>query len=264
MPESVTDRCTKAHEYIFLLTKSAKYFYDAEAIKEPANGWNGSEFHDGKNLVVHPNVGKNRGKGNAKTFRGGVYVQGESFDNSARMERSSTGNQTNKSGRRNKRSVWNIATGAFPEAHFATFPTKLVEPCILAGTSEKGVCDNCWTPWERETEKTVAFANGSGRAGNVPEGKHAGGAQEQSGDYDIRMGPVTTTKTIGWKRGCSCETNTAIPSTVMDPFNGSGTTGLVALANGCHYIGIELNPDYVAMAERRLEAAIAQDKLLFA
>ena len=60
MPESVTHRCTKAHEYIFLFSKSAKYYFDAEAIKEPATGWNGSKFEDGKNLINHPNVGKNR------------------------------------------------------------------------------------------------------------------------------------------------------------------------------------------------------------
>lgn len=60
MPESVTDRCTKAHEYIFLFSKSARYYFDAEAIKEPATGWNGSKFEDGKNLINHPNVGKNR------------------------------------------------------------------------------------------------------------------------------------------------------------------------------------------------------------
>lgn len=191
MPESVTDRCTKAHEYLFLLTKSARYFYDAAAIKEPANGWNGSEFHDGKNAKIHPNVGQNnRGKGNAKTFRGGVYTQGNAFDNSGTIERDSRGNCQNQTGKRNKRSVWEIATEPFLEAHFATFPTKLVEPCIRAGCPVGGV--------------------------------------------------------------------------VLDHFNGSGTTGVVAIAERCDYIGIELNLDYVAMSERRLKAATAQEVMVFA
>ena len=178
MPESVTDRCTKSHEYVFLLTKSERYFYDAEAVKEPANGWNGSEFHDGKNLIVHPNVGKNRGKGNARNFRGGVYVENETFDNDGHLDRNSRGNQPNDQGTRNKRSVWTISTEAFPEAHFATFPTELVKPCILAGSPDGG--------------------------------------------------------------------------TVLDPFSGSGTTGVVALRLGRAYLGIELNPEYIAIAERRL------------
>lgn len=97
MPESVQDRCTKAHEYIFLLSKSAHYYFDAAAIREPC--------------------GK---KGNARTFRGGgAYTGGRSFQNSARVERESHGNTVNSTGGRNKRSVWSIATGQFKAAHYA-------------------------------------------------------------------------------------------------------------------------------------------------
>ena len=102
MPESVTDRCTKAHEYPFLLTKRERYYYDAEAIAEPSSGWNGSRFDDGKNEIVHSNVGRNR---------------------------KPVGSET-----RNKRSVWTVATQPYSEAHFATFPPALIEPCILAGS----------------------------------------------------------------------------------------------------------------------------------
>lgn len=134
MPESVRDRCTKSHEYLFLMAKSERYYFDSDAIAEPAQGWNGSELHDGKNLHVHPNVGKNR-KGNGKTFRGGgAYTQGQSFDNSSDAERDSHGNEPNETGKRNKRSVWTVATHAYSGAHFATFPPKLIEPCILAGS----------------------------------------------------------------------------------------------------------------------------------
>ena len=109
MPESVTDRCTKSHEYIFLLTKSANYYYDAKAIAEPVvRGAAGSTFTDGKT---------------------GVNGMGR-VSEKPREERET----------RNKRSVWTVAAAPFPGAHFATFPPKLIEPCILAGCPEGGVC----------------------------------------------------------------------------------------------------------------------------
>jgi len=142
MPESVTDRCTKAHEYLFLLSKSPRYYFDAEAISEEAN------------LT---------GKGNANGFRGGAYCGGSAFENGgqggkrtqsgnssrysfARETKQSAGEHGQKpqhrpdredveySGRRNKRSVWTVATQPFREAHFATFPPALIQPCILAGS----------------------------------------------------------------------------------------------------------------------------------
>ena len=135
MPESVKDRCTKSHEYIFLLTKSDKYYFDAEAIKEPAVGYNDSP-PAGSRGTARPNA--RRRKGNARTFRGGgAYVHDRAFDNSASVERESNGNAENKTGLRNKRDVWCVATNGYKKAHFATFPEKLIEPCILAG-SKKG------------------------------------------------------------------------------------------------------------------------------
>ncbi|MCP4262786.1 MAG: site-specific DNA-methyltransferase [Planctomycetes bacterium] len=111
MPESVTDRCTKAHEYVFLLTKSAKYFYDAEAIKE--DGIYGYTPKPG----MYERVG-NSDKNPQKTF--GSCKDGDG-------------------GKRNKRSVWTIPTQPMPEAHFATFPQKLIEPCVLSGCPENGI-----------------------------------------------------------------------------------------------------------------------------
>jgi len=147
MPESVTDRCTKAHEYIFLLTKAAKYYYDADSIKETAQkkpGGKPSQFG------ATAQTGANR------------HDIGETFTDS---------------GARNRRSVWTIATAPYPGAHFATFPPKLIEPCIMAGCPEGG--------------------------------------------------------------------------TVLDPFLGSGTTGAVAQKNGCKFVGIELNEDYLQLAIKR-------------
>ena len=225
MPESVTDRPTKSHEYLFLFALSDRYFYDAEAIKE---------------IAVGESPGNTTHKGQTAFESGDVHMRTKS--GLASMVAFA---------RHNKRSVWTIAVEAFPEAHFAVFPTKLVEPCILAGTSEHGCCAACGAPWTRIVKRDVAFESGSGRSGNIPEGKYAGSAQAESGEYDIRLGPVVTTSTIGWQPACSCSAPAA-PCTVLDPFNGAGTTGLVALRLGRNYVGIELNPDYVAMSEKRV------------
>lgn len=151
MPESVRDRCTKAHEYIFLLSKSPRYYFDHEAIKEPA---------DPKNHRKSPGI---RRTAPGSTPHGGP----------------ASGERTYET--RNRRSVWTVATRPYKGAHFATFPPTLIEPCVLAGS----------------------------RPGDL----------------------------------------------VLDPFNGSGTTGVVALAQGRRYIGIELNPEYLALTEQRLAAA---------
>lgn len=179
MPESVTDRCTKAHESLFLLSKSSRYHYDADAIAEgrmsdeDANGFRGGCYVAG--AVDNGTMGKRQARGN-KRVRGVPprHAQyGESSDQSGL-------DAVARGGLRNKRSVWSIATQPFKEAHFATFPPALVEPCILAGCP-------------------------------------AGG-------------------------------------TVIDPFFGAGTTGLVADQHQRDCIGIELNPAYALLAERRISA----------
>jgi len=104
MPESVTDRCTKAHEYIFLLSKSARYYYDAEAVKEAANY-----------------AGENRGKSSNVSPKGITVMDNKQYDY------------------RNKRSVWTVTTKPYNEAHFATYPEDLISPCILAGCPENGI-----------------------------------------------------------------------------------------------------------------------------
>ena len=130
MPESVTDRPTRPHEYVFLLTKSARYFYDADSIREDAPYGRGS------------------------TFRAPKYTNNHAFNNDAPAETAT--NSHSYEGGRNARTVWSIATQPYSGAHFATFPEKLVEPCILAGTSERGVCGVTGDPWERRTERNDA------------------------------------------------------------------------------------------------------------
>ena len=138
MPESVNDRCTKAHEYIFLLSKSRKYYFDYEAIKEPCLGYDKSSPRGSKGTLT-PNAGR-RNKGNRKTFRGGgVYTGGKSFENHVFAENETHGNIQNDTGLRRKRSVWNVSTQGSKEAHYATFPDRLIEPCVLAGARKGGV-----------------------------------------------------------------------------------------------------------------------------
>lgn len=155
MPESVKDRPTKAHEYLFLLTKSEKYHYDADSIREP--------------LKPETNP-KPKGRGKQEWAK--AHIGSPQQDNSGGVGANPLG--------RNKRTVWNINTKPFKGAHFAVFPMELVEPCILAGSPEDGV--------------------------------------------------------------------------VLDPFMGSGTTGVVAKSKNRKFIGFELNPEYIQIANIRLEA----------
>lgn len=127
MPESCKDRPTRAHEYVFLFSKSGRYYYDAEAVKEPAVGFPGSQ---------NPNA---RRRGNTRTFRGGnAYTHDQAKENGADIKRQSHGLVPNESGKRNRRSVWTIATRPYRGAHFATFPEELARPCILAGSRPGG------------------------------------------------------------------------------------------------------------------------------
>jgi len=148
MPESVTDRCTKAHEYIFLLTKSARYYYDAAAIEEDSVGDHipGNRSHKGKTayeqgarehrtkvgLVAYAQ--RQRKPAGWDTSRQGAHGSFHRDGRAPDVEYTLTRKLT-----RNKRSVWTVATAPFPEAHFATFPPELIEPCILAGCPEGGV-----------------------------------------------------------------------------------------------------------------------------
>lgn len=164
MPESVTDRCTKSHEYVFLLTKNPRYYFDHEAIKEPSSA----------ESAAREKRGRSEGHKNAN----GVPGQTVHSMHKPRAQRDDIeGEQL-----RNKRSVWTVNTKGYKEAHFAVYPPELITPCVLAGSGE--------------------------------------------GD------------------------------TVLDPFSGSGTTGEVALQNGREYIGVELNPDYAELSQRRITKAI--------
>lgn len=219
MPESVTDRPTKAHEYLFLLTKSPRYYYDAEAIREPLAEKTFTTFGC-----------KHRPQGNDALGKGKSDNWGKSLD----VRKPKLAADGSISGA-NKRSVWEVATSPFPEAHFATFPPALVEPCIKAGCPEK-VCAKCGSPWIREIEI------------GEPDKETTRGQQAWTaitGQRDNRGGLPY--------RECACNWEyTASAGTVLDPFGGAGTTGLVADRLGRNAILIELNPEYADMTERRI------------
>lgn len=235
MPESVTDRPTKSHEYVFLLSKRERYFWDATAVREPAE------------------YGRRTGGFRGDANGGGRYVQGRSFDNSAAAPKGATTGGKNPAFGRNLRDVWTIPTESTAEAHFATMPTALVEPCIKAGTSERGCCPQCGAPWQRVVEKETHFEGGSGAAGRTAEEVNASGkwAGSQHG-MNIKLGPVVNTTTLGWTPTCKCDAGDPRPCVILDPFFGAGTVGLVAERLGRSYIGIELNPEYAEIARRRI------------
>ena len=225
MPESVTDRPTKAHEYVFLLTKSPRYYYDADAIREPAQDWgirdrtNGKYHNEGTGLQPH----------------------------------SGLANSNNAESGRNKRSVWEIATHPYPEAHFATYPEKLVEPCILAGTSERGNCAECGKPWERIVERDIAYDHVTTQRGKSKDGPYAPQTGDGIGTHDIRHGVYSLRTNKGWQPTCECDADT-VPATVLDPFAGSGTTAAVAQRLGRKSIGTDLSEEYLKLASKRLGA----------
>ena len=238
MPESVTDRPTKAHEYIFLLTKSERYYYDNEAIKEDA---------------VNGDPAQPRGSTATLSSRAPQI-------NSGRRKQDEIGKRTYEGfngqyqplNKRNKRSVWSINTKPFSESHFAVFPPEIPEICIKAGTSERGCCSKCGSPWERVVErkrlKRNEFAPSDPRyRPNVYQGAY--GDINGKGDAGY-----VETSTIGWQPTCTCGINETVPCTVLDPFAGAGTTLWVAEQLGVNSIGIELNPEYCEIIRHRMNS----------
>lgn len=224
MPESVTDRCTKSHEYIFLLSKSPRYYFDAEAIKENA---------------VTPADAK-----------AGHKFGGNKTDETANSNQ--VGKKWEYSPKRNKRSVWTVSPKPFKGAHFAAYPHELIDPCIMAATSERGNCAACGAPWSRILEPVINVKHTGATDSQYPQGSTANrlamlrqAASEQGGEYTGEK------KTVGWEPTCKCGISETVPAIVYDPFMGSGTTASAAKSLGRDYQGSELNPDYMPINEKR-------------
>lgn len=247
MPESIRDRPTTSHEYIFLLTKNESYFFDSFAIAEPSTS-------------DHPS--------------------GNGFKRSARLSytdargpRGDDTEWTGVGGTRNSRSVWRIEDEIeqdtvwtinpepFRGAHFATFPSRLASRAIAAGTSDYGCCQFCGAPFARIVEKLEADeahmracgADASGGySGTAVKDYAAGGAQDASATKARILAGMKRKVTTGWSRSCKCPDASPMPATVLDPFSGAGTTALSATRLGRDAIGIDLNTDYNAIANVRL------------
>lgn len=228
MPESVRDRPTKAHEYVFLLSKSARYFWDQEAVREEQTG-------DTRGRV--PRV-------DAKmigTTRASLYATNESRMKNHRSHIEIPGG-------RNIRSVWTITPKPFRGAHFATFPPAMVERCVKAGTSERGCCPRCGKAWERVLEPVGKAISGH------PRGHNAAFCAERAINGAVPL--VTIRRDLGFRQSCTCRAAPPVPCVVLDPFIGSGTTAAVARSLGRDCIGIDLNPKYLTMARQRVKVAL--------
>lgn len=219
MPESVNDRCTTSHEYVLLMAKSKRYYYDAEAIREPATT---SEW---------PGIGPQHGD---------IRDRGEKYEPMAVR----TG--------RNKRSVWTIPTSPYSGPHYSTFPPALVEPMILAGSSLK-VCAECGAPWERivEREKQNVEYYPVGMASKQREvldneGKGRPFPYVSSGEKFS-----WATKTLGWRPTCSCNADTK-PALVLDPFCGTATVAQKCIEYGRDYVMIDIDPKSIELAKERI------------
>jgi len=217
MPESVQDRPTKAHEYLFLLAKQPRYFYDAAAVAEPVS----EDTHGGS----APNQHKRWSIGMAS-------------------QRTTLG--VSQASTRNARTVWTIPTAPYSGAHFAVFPEALAERCVRAGSAAQA-CPTCGAAWVRVVERTEEL-DASAKGSRFDAGKTGvnGGGRVQAGERYVKV-------PAGFSPACACEGNDgSARSVVLDPFGGSGTTGRVAERLGRDAVLIELNADYAALHDERL------------
>jgi len=267
MPESIKDRPTVSHEYLFLFSKSARYFYDWFAVREDVTGtanarsakadqFPGEALRDGNRRRL-PGVNPKAKLAGANSR---AYVDRD-FSHQWRIKQNPSYSLAISGlvSKRNKRTVWTLSTAPFSGAHFATFPPGLVNPCILAGTGEKGCCGECGAPRLRITKKGKADLAHQRACGGDINGRYDGKATkhyevngaENASEVKARiLRGMKETITTGWMPGCDCGEPSS-PCVVLDPFAGSGTVGMVAGGLGRDAILIELNGDYKRLIEQR-------------
>ena len=270
MPESVHDRPATATEWVFMFTKASRYFWDATAVRrravEPSAplrvsaGWAvGEGGHDAISHNRGPRADKQRGHSRRHAGfndrwdameRAEQTANGRNFRNADLFFDSidpAFGIITDADG---LPLALDVAPQPFAEAHFATFPPKLIEPLIRAATSAKGVCPCCGAPWVRKVE--VGYSNPGNRSTNGPRSTER---RHETAGFAVRLEKVV--ETTGWEPSCVCADNIPVPATVLDPFGGAGTTGLVADGMQRDAILTELNPEYAEIARARIAAAAA-------
>jgi hypothetical protein len=300
MPESTTDRPTSAIEYVFLMAKSAKYFYDGEAVRVPATthedrpmGCQRSRSYNGKLNVdenapkqfKHKNlmpdgqtpqgmhlkrVNKQDQTGNPtyngfnERYNAKKHTKEEAAFGPARDGFGRAGDRGEDGTTRNLRNSdpffdsWQglysesenplafvINPQSRPELHFATFPDLLAETCIKAGTSEYGCCPKCGAPYQRIVEAS---------GGVIGQSWHPHAYDEVTGQVGSKDDGSYKRVFKGWKAGCKCDAGDPVPCVVLDPFMGSGTVAVVARDLNRSSVGCELNPEYVKIIRKRLQA----------
>jgi len=251
MPESATDRPNSALEYVFLLTKSARYFFDMEAVRVrlaeatfERDQYTRILDNDGPQAVRHDHETQANPAGrhlrNADLwFQSLAEPHGMTF-----LGDEPVGLDVNPAG--------------FADAHFATFPEWLVEPLVKAGTSEKGCCAECGKPWVRVVQRSGGTTGQSwhdhSRDGEVgmSQASWPGGV----GASKNAEGKAYEVRTTAWRPACKCRAD-PVPCTVLDPFSGAGTVALVAARLGRRAVGIEAKAEYNAMAARRIGKALS-------
>lgn len=282
MPESVRDRCTRSHEYVFHLTKSDRYYWDAEAIKEPASEDTHARYARGRSAdhkyadggpgnqtisrsFEHMVVDKQAQLGK-RTYTGfnerwnqkiaGVHPKAAPAGSGIKQNESFNAAVKDVVSMRNKRTVWRLGTAAFSEAHYATFNPDLVHPCVLAGTSAYGCCVACGAPYTRILKPSERYAKYLGKGFHDHGNDDAQGMMQSRGENrqnkmrDETGNHCAEYETQGWQPGCTC--NAAIvPCVVLDPFFGSGTVGMVCEQLNRRWIGLDLG--YQEMQGRRVK-----------
>lgn len=230
MPESVPDRPTRSHEYVFLLAPGRRYFYDSDAVRTPLT--------DARSVIE-------------RNPRPGVDLRGGQRD----------GFITQNAAGAAVRTVWTIPTSPSGIEHFATMPPALAERCILLGTSAGGACSSCGAPLERRVELGQADLEHQRACGGDVEGAYEGtatkgyaaaGVQDPSAVKARILAGMRERKTVGWDPTCSCPPAPPARCVVLDPFGGAGTTALVAARLQRDAIIIELNPAYAELARARV------------
>jgi len=241
MPESATDRPSSAHETIWLLTKAPRYYYDNHAVRVPTvtgapRGEHNPEDHATRNLRNVWTINPKPSNWDFCTGCGTLYVGPERN----RITKTEDNRICPKCHRDN---AWT--------AHFASWPPKLAERMIRLGSSERGRCRECKTPWKRVVEKT---ARGWMDREHKDHERLEGGAGQRKGGFDSGGHPIgVDIVTTGWTPSCSCAAGTATePCVVLDPFLGSGTTGIVAERLGRRWVGCDLSADYCRIAAARV------------
>jgi len=228
MPSSTRDRLSCGHETVLLLVRSPRYFFDLDLIREP---------------LITPAM-KRRERYTADDSSGYRYLPesvmptGGTVDDNRGLNGLKDEGQVGHPLGKNPGDVWTLATAEYRGAHFATFPLGLIERPLLASCPEK-VCAGCGVPWVRELVKRDRDGDSEHHHDHDPD-------DDSTRDHDDGMPSPGSLKP-----GCDCGAGTE-PGIVLDPFMGAGTTALAAEMHGRRWMGIELNPRFARLAERRL------------